>query len=289
MDREQFDTLARLVSTRQSRRAALTTVLGAALLRHDPAAVLAKRKRAGSVKAQAKTKAKAKSKPCYPSTNCTPGKGKNTSGCDFSNSTAFFQGDFRGSNLSNSNLTGAQMAQGDFRGANLSGGCFVGANLLDAKLGSSVNLGGAIFCHTLMPDGTIEDRDCGKGTRCCPTPPPICEGAECGPEDTCVTGANTTCGLFIGPCCPDFVCTPSLLPVLLQCEFRCSSDADCRVLDPDEQSYTCVPDPGNCPFIGKCCQQRLCNLDSDCLTPDGLPRKCCAGSINKFCHEASFS
>jgi hypothetical protein len=283
MDREQFDTLARLVSTRQSRRAALTMVLGAALLGHNPA-VLAKRTRTGSVKAQANGKAKAKSKPCYPSTNCTPGKGKNTSGCDFSNSTAFFQGDFRGANLSNSNFTGAQMAQGDFRGANLSGACFVGANLLDATMGASVNLGNAIFCRTLMPDGSIEDRDCDKGTACCPTPPPICPpGEECGPEGTCVTGANTTCGLFIGPCCPDFVCTPSLLPVLLQCEFRCSSDADCRVLDPDRHSYTCVVEPFNCTYVGKCCQLRRCFRDSDCREVGG-PRKCCNG----FCHEASF-
>ena len=36
MDSGQFDALARLVSTMQSRRAALATLLGAALLGHGP-------------------------------------------------------------------------------------------------------------------------------------------------------------------------------------------------------------------------------------------------------------
>ena len=112
MDRGQFDSLARLVSSKQSRRAAFGTLLGATLLRHDPTAVLAKGKGRGKIRSQAK--AKAKSKPCYPGTRCTPGKGRNTSGCDFTSSTALFAGDFRGANLSNSNFTGAQLAEGGF-------------------------------------------------------------------------------------------------------------------------------------------------------------------------------
>ena len=48
MDREPFDAIARLVWTRQSRRAALASVLGAALLGHSLAGIgaglLAKRK-----------------------------------------------------------------------------------------------------------------------------------------------------------------------------------------------------------------------------------------------------
>jgi len=47
MDREQFDALARQVSTRHSRRAALATVLGALLLRQEAGLVAAKRKRHG--------------------------------------------------------------------------------------------------------------------------------------------------------------------------------------------------------------------------------------------------
>ena len=103
MDRSQFDLLARLVSSSQSRRSALAALLGAALLGRDPGVTLAKGKR--KVKVQAKAKAKAK--PCYPGTTCTPGKGKNTSGCDFSGSTAFFERDVRGSNLSNESTSRA--------------------------------------------------------------------------------------------------------------------------------------------------------------------------------------
>ena len=164
MDHERFDTLARRVFTdlRQSRRAAVATLLGAALLRHD----------LGSVLAKPKTK-QAKAKVCYPGgTHCTPGKGKNTSGCDFTGSTDFFEGDFRGANLSNSNFTGAVLARGDFRGANLSGACLVGANLLEAKLGSSVNLDKAIYCHTLMPDGTSHNNRDRQGNPLLPHAPP---------------------------------------------------------------------------------------------------------------------
>jgi uncharacterized protein YjbI with pentapeptide repeats len=152
MDRGQFDALARLVWTEQSRRTALATLLGAALLGQAPVSVASKKK------------AKASSKPCYAGTRCTPGKGRNTSGCDFSGSVEFFEGDFRGANLSNSNFTGAQLAKANFRGANLSGACLVGASLADAKLGGSVNLHNAVYCRTLMPDGSINDQDCDKGT-----------------------------------------------------------------------------------------------------------------------------
>ena len=61
----------------------------------------------GNSNGNVRANVKAKSKSCYPGgTTCVPGKGKNTSGCDFTNSTAFFQGDFRGANLSNGNFSG---------------------------------------------------------------------------------------------------------------------------------------------------------------------------------------
>jgi hypothetical protein len=161
MDRNQFDTLARLVSTRQSRRAALATLLGAAVLRSNPGAALAKKiKKRGRVEAAAANR-------CYPGTRCTPGPGRNASRCDFAFSTVFRNRDVRGSNLSKSSFRGADLRGADFRGANLSGGCFVGADLLGAKLGSSVNLHKAIFCNTRMPDGSINTSGCDKTTACC--------------------------------------------------------------------------------------------------------------------------
>ena len=167
MDREHFDALARLVSTKQSRRSAVAALLGATLLGHDPDATLARDKR----KVKGRQGQSQERKPCYPGKNCIPGKGKNTSGCDFSHSTLFKNKDVRGANLSNSNFFAADLEGADFRGANLSGSCFVAASLLNAKLGSSVNLGNAVFCHTLMPDGSFNMSGCEHATACCPVCP----------------------------------------------------------------------------------------------------------------------
>jgi hypothetical protein len=166
VDRERFDDLAVIVSTKRSRRAAVAALLGAALAGHATAPFAAERKRKGKVRTQAKTRAAVAT--CYPGTRCTPGRGTNNSRCDFSFSTLFRNRDVRGANLSNSTFRGADLRGADFRGANLSGGCFVGADLLGAKLGSSVNLGNTIFCDTRMPDGRIDDSGCSKHTACCP-------------------------------------------------------------------------------------------------------------------------
>ena len=203
MDHEAFDRLTKLLSRAGSRRAALAAG-GAALLGRTPFLAAAKGKGKGKrhVKSQAKAKGKAQPTPCYPGTSCIPGKGKNTSGCDFSGSTLFFRGDFRGSNLSNSTFTGAKLAQGDFRGANLSGSCFVDTTLLNARLGASVNLDKAIFCRTRMPDGAIDDSGCSKGTSCCPTC--IRAGNTCGAgiAGACCAGTDCCNGRCRAGCCP---------------------------------------------------------------------------------------
>jgi Pentapeptide repeats (8 copies) len=158
MDREPFDVLARLIARKQSRRAALTAFLGATALGRAPMPLLAKGRR----KANAQITDR-----CYPGTTCTPGKGRNTSGCDFATSTLFRNKDVRGANLSQSSFVGADLRGADLRGANLSGSCFVSADLTGARLGSSVNLHGAIFCNTVMPDGRIDDSGCEETTPCC--------------------------------------------------------------------------------------------------------------------------
>jgi hypothetical protein len=196
MDRGAFDTLARLVSHQRTRRRAIATLLGAALLGHDPAKALGKRRRAGKVKAQAKAKAKTQPPPCYPGgTTCSPGKGKNTSGCDFSRSTVFHNKDVRGSNLSNSSFVGADLRGADFRGANMSGSCLVGADLTGAKLGSSVNQHEAIFCNTIMPNGTRNNSGCEGATPCCHR---LLQDCADGPVDCYQPSAIGTCGAFMG-------------------------------------------------------------------------------------------
>ena len=180
MDRGQFDALARVVfaDMKKSRRAALATVLGATLLRHGPDA-------AGARTRNRKRKVKAAASTCYPGTRCDPGRGRNTSKCDFSFSTLFRNKDVRGSNISNSTFRGADLRGADLRSANLGGSCFVGADLSGAKLGSSVNLGGATFCNTIMPDGSVNDSGCSKLTSCCPALERDCADAYiiCGFED----------------------------------------------------------------------------------------------------------
>jgi len=162
MDRGRFDTLARVISAQQSRRTTITTLLSALVLRHAPAAAKRKSQHRRTAPVTAQVAAA-----CYPGTRCTPGKGNNASRCDFSHSTVFRNRDARGSNLSDSNFFGADLRGADFRGANLSGGCFVGADLTGAKLGSSVNLHKAVFCNTVMPDGTRDDSGCEGETPCC--------------------------------------------------------------------------------------------------------------------------
>jgi hypothetical protein len=165
MDHASFDRLARLLGTAGTRRAALATVLGAAVVRPE-AGAMAKRKGQGKRRRAARVTAQA-ADACFPGTRCTPGKGRNNSGCDFAHATVFRNKDVRGSNLSHSNFFGADLTGADLRGANLSGSCFISADLQGARLGASVNLHGAVFCNTRMPDGTIDDRGCAGETPCC--------------------------------------------------------------------------------------------------------------------------
>jgi hypothetical protein len=104
---------------------------------------------------------------CFPGKNCNPGAGRNTSRCDFANTTLFRNKDVQGSNLSNSNFFAADVTGADFRGAKLSGSCFVSADLTGARLGASVNLHRTVFCNTTMPDGTLDNSGCEGATPCC--------------------------------------------------------------------------------------------------------------------------
>jgi hypothetical protein len=210
-----FDTLARRVFTdlRQSRRAAVATLLAATLLRRDAGLVLAKKK--------AKTTTNA-ADACYPGgTTCIPGKGKNTSGCDFANSALFANRDVRGANLSNSNFFAANLRGTDFRGANLSGSCFVSADLTGAKLGASVNLHGAVFCNTKMPNGKIDNSGCEGETPCCHLR-----------EQDCPDGIIECWGPDLGPCDIHVGDLPGKIGTCYHFPFCCPCDP------PDQQHWT---------------------------------------------------
>jgi hypothetical protein len=264
MDRERFDALARSVWDSSSRRSALGALLGAALL--GPLAPLASAKRKPKEKHQRRRKRKKGNKGhggtphrCYTGTACQPGPGQDNAECDFSQSTLFHKLDVQGSDLSGANFIGAQLSEANLQDVDLSGACLVGANLHGAIIDDSTNLEGAIFCRTLMPDGSINDQDCGKATACCLTLPPTCpEGEDCGSDD-CTTKFGEVCSVFgIGyaNCCYPLVCTPDLAsPFLTFCQFPCSKDDTCeRLVGPNSR---CHVDLGNCPYLngGRCCSQ----------------------------------
>jgi len=64
--------------------------------------------------------------------------------------------DLRQINLSEVDLRHANLYGADLRGANLSGANLTGADLSEAKVGQM------LLCRTIMPNGSIHDRDCQK-------------------------------------------------------------------------------------------------------------------------------
>jgi len=224
MDASQFDRLTRIVSAAVSRRGALAAVFVPSFLSLTLGETLAgkghaRRKKAnseGKGKGKKKRKGKGKGKqkngqngagdqtqnpsppaaavttPCYPGLNCTPGQGSINQNCNFANSTLFRDQNARGAVLIGSNFTKADLTNADLRGAVLNGACLVDAVLLDAQIDSSTVLGDAILCHTIMPDGTIDNSGCGRVTPCCPL---TCEGARCGP-----TGSTPPCTVCASGC-----------------------------------------------------------------------------------------
>ncbi len=107
------------------------------------------------------------------------GWGSNFSQADFSNAKlnkARLYGLFTGANFSNAILKGTTLItspdvvpqdkqKGDlWRGVNFSNANLTGAKILVAnvKRAQPITQSKAIFCHTIMPSGKVNNRDCGK-------------------------------------------------------------------------------------------------------------------------------
>ena len=263
MHRQHLDDLTRICATVGTRRGALAALLVAALLPLREGAE-ATRKKGKKKRKLRRGRARAPivvppasitpaPEACFPTTDCLAGPGVVSEGCDFSRSTVFSKLDARGAILSNANFTGAQLNEADLRGAHLEDACLVGANLLGATIDTSTHLDGAIFCRTLMPDGSHNDRDCGKGTSCCPTPPPICK--VCLGND-CISTRGQICSIFGTPCCPGLACTASATPFITTCEAPCSDDQTCKNLF--GPNAICIVAFGTCLFLpgSRCCDPR---------------------------------
>jgi hypothetical protein len=116
---------------------------------------------------------------CCSSGDCAPGKGKNLAKCCYDGQD-FAGANFEGSNLGSANFAGANASNASFGGANLGKACLVDAILTGATINNSTNLGGVIFCRTVMPDDSVNNSGCNQATRCCQTC--IEEGEGCGPN-----------------------------------------------------------------------------------------------------------
>lgn len=255
VDATQFDRLTRGFFAAASRRRTVGALLAGTLGPLGAPLAEARKNRKKQRKRKRKhRKQKRRNRPCYPGKACLPGPGKDNAGCDFTASVRFFDLDVSGSDLSQTNLTGAQLAGADLRSSNLGGACLVGANLLNASIDSSTNLDGAIFCRTLMPDGSFNDDGCDKGTRCCPTPASCADGTCAqAPCENHYFGECSVIGFPSPYCCEPFVCTPSIFaPVLTRCQVPCEDDAYCRRTVGGNSR--CMYDFIFCPFIGPCCQ-----------------------------------
>ncbi len=86
--------------------------------------------------------------------------------------------DGRGTNFNNANVRGANFGEACLQGATFRGtdvsstnfdkACLFFADFTGARnLNVSVNFSGALLCGTILPDGTVSNRDCGRATACC--------------------------------------------------------------------------------------------------------------------------
>lgn len=327
VDAERFDRLVASLTHSGSRRGVLHTLAGVALgtvgLRLD-AETAGARQGGGRRKRQdgngrnrrrnrgARSRARAPRSRCCRGNACTPGAGKNLGQCCYEGRNLAGKS-FKGANLGGANFSGATLTKANFTSANLDKACFVDANLRGARI-AGANTGTAIFCRTTMPDGSINNAGCGKGTSCCPTCDGPCPGGQqcCGNGSCqeCCTNAHCASGVCCrGACCEDgsrcidgacSACVPD-------CEDRaCGSDGcdgtcgDCTAPDTCDTSTgqcVCVPDcagnrcgddgcGGACPDCGPC---QACGAEGVCeplpngtvcgaRAFDGGALRCCNGA-----------
>lgn len=258
MDRTRFDALSRRLGAAGSRRSALGTVLGAALLGSGIGVDAKKKKR---------RRRNQNNQPltCFGTDVCefpSPGQDfadcdlsntsmENCSGCDFRRADLadvdFEGGNYQGSSFREANLRGADLAFTDISGASFRDACLVAADFLDANT-DGADFRDAILCNTTLSDGSIDNSGCDKLSDCCPP----CLGVG----DACGEGID-------GDCC-DTQCVNGF------CESECSKDSDCS---PDE--FCCGNLCGNfCCFNSQC---QLACVDGqclDCIGPAGEPIPC---------------
>jgi acyl carrier protein len=285
MERRSFDSLARLVARQQSRRSAVAAVFRAALLASIPFLSgddgEAKRRRGGNgshKKAKAgrrhsdrgdKQRVHAEAV-CYPTTRCSGRFGAFLAKCDFGGSHVFANGSCVGCTLNQANLRGAQAAGVTFTAVNLSGACLVDADFSGGSF-LGVNTLGAIFCRTRMPNGSLNNSGCSKGTSCCPT----CDGDHpCPSGQVCVDGSCRA-----GDCRGAEQCSPSgNICEAFQC--RCGDGGACSGTTPH-----CCGD-GLDADCQQCCVSANCGGGETCCSGTCVPTsRLCGGVCGNVCKD----
>ena len=258
MDGSQFD---RLTKTLSSRRTALGGLLAALLLPLDAAA----RKKGKQHKRKGKDQQRVRAQDsCWRAGACIPKKGANVSQCDLANYSPSATLDCTGCNISRANLRGANLRGANLTKANLSGSCLVDANLSGATTTNATNLYNAIFCRTVMPNGSINNSGCGSPTACCPTC--IAESGKCGPD----IGGSCCGGGCVNGVCRSCVpqCTGKACGAADECGSTC--DGTCPTCQTCSNAQTCAPQTGEaCQTAGgtsgQCCNGTCCPSPCQCL------------------------
>jgi hypothetical protein len=293
MDRDRFDALTRLVATSASRRAALTALLGAGLSGIVPGAETqgkgkGKRRRGRDRRRERDKKGSrnrnrdragragaAAEAACCSTGNCAPGPGKNLFKCCYRGQN-LAGGNFRGANLGQASFAGATLTKANFSGANLDRVCFVDADLTGATLAAAAS---AIFCRTTMPNGSVNDAGCGRGTNCCPT---CDDDGDCGNGQICCDGRCRT-----GDCCTNADC-PADQPICTRntCG-SCTGDAQCgtgRVCcDQQCRNGDCCDDI-SCGARGNICRDFTCGCGAGAACA-GATRSCCGQGDSAVCRD----
>ena len=286
MDRERFDALARLLATTGSRRAALGVLLGAGLFGQSPD-LLAKpgkgkgkdrgqdRKRRGkrgrNDRGDEQDPGSAVESGCGTKQCDPPEPGSTRSGCDFNgfrgasfagqdlHGSVFRRIDGRGTSFAGTDARGTVFAEAclrsaSFRGARLGGSTWGGACLVDADFtgadlgGDAGALSGALLCRTVMPNGTVNNRDCGRDTEICRSSiggvgPGPCTGPSDCQDLPCRTKACTD-----GNCVYEPVSdgpSPNGL-----CDTRCCGRHD----ETTNEAHCCPASHTVCTEAGRCCR-----------------------------------
>lgn len=256
MDRNRFDTLARLLGTAGSRRTALGSVLGAVLLgtAADPASGKNGNKKRRRRRQRNQTT-------CFGTKSCDfPRDGNDFQECRFAaaaldecNGCNFRRADLAGADLENgrfqgasfrdANLAGAILEGADLSGVSFRGACLTGASLFGADT-NGAHFDGAILCGTILPDGQTDNSGCGRTTACCPS-----NTSEC--------TSDAGCGGSQPFCCNDV------------CSELCCSDAQCPGEETCDQGVCQIPNP-------------TCAADPDACT-DGFIQ-CGGGGGSSVCY-----